>query len=246
MKDIAAIILAAGKGTRMRSTLPKPLVPVLERPMLSYLTTQFKQAEVEEIFLIVGHGAEQVMEEMGNSYQYIIQKKQEGTAHAVLQCRGIFPRYEHCFVFVGDSPLISARTIEELLSAHLAKENDCTFLTSFFDIDLPYARIIRDESGVLIACIEEKDCNQEQKNIREFLSSHFIFKASILNEYLPKIKPDPINGEYYLTDIIGLLLQDNKKVDTLSIPDYRELCGLNTPEEVKWAENILRQHTFSL
>jgi bifunctional N-acetylglucosamine-1-phosphate-uridyltransferase/glucosamine-1-phosphate-acetyltransferase GlmU-like protein len=246
MKNVAAIILAAGKGTRMRSDLPKPLVPILEKPMLAYLTSQFRLAEVKDIFLIVGHGAGLVMQEMGDSYHYYIQRKQEGTAHAVLQCREIFPNYQHCFVFVGDSPLITAGTIDLLLAAHTTQNNDCTFLTSIFDIDLPYARVIRDEYGVLKACIEEKNCEPEQKNIREFLSSHFIFKSSVLNEYLPKIQPDPVNGEYYLTDIIELLLQDNKKVNTVSIADYRELCGLNTPEEVKWAENILRQHTFSL
>jgi UDP-N-acetylglucosamine diphosphorylase/glucosamine-1-phosphate N-acetyltransferase len=235
-----AIILAAGKGTRMRSHLPKPIVPFHGKPMVAHLVDAFKQLESEEIYLVVGHGAEEVQHAIGDAVSYVHQHEQKGTAHAVQQVYDASTwANKNVFVFVGDSPLITPDTIEKLEQHHVKSNASCTFLTALFPIDLPYARVIKDNHGKLVACVEEKNANAEQLKIRELLSSHFVFKGEHLFTYLRDIKADAQNGEFYLTDIIGILLQSGLKVEALRIDDYRELVGLNTPEDIKWAEQLM-------
>jgi bifunctional N-acetylglucosamine-1-phosphate-uridyltransferase/glucosamine-1-phosphate-acetyltransferase GlmU-like protein len=234
-----ALILAAGKGTRMRSILPKPLVPFFGAPIVSHLVTAFHQAGIPDVHLVIGHEAELVKNTIGTSVGYVYQLEQKGTGHAVFQAQNLLDwKGKSLFVFVGDSPLISPESIRALEKTHTESKAACTFLTAHFDIDLPYARVIKDAKGKLTACVEELDATDEQKKIKELLSSHFIFNADLLFEYLPKIQPHPRNGEYYLTDIIGLFLNDGLKVETLAIDDYRQLVGLNTPEDISWAEQV--------
>ncbi|MDB5273775.1 MAG: glmU [Chitinophagaceae bacterium] len=235
-----AILLAAGKGTRMRSTLPKPIVPFQGKPIVAHLIDSFKQAGIQDIYLIVGHGAEEVKQTIGRGVHYVYQKTQHGTADAVQHVR--YARRwtnEDVFVFVGDSPLIAAETIKRLEAHHRDTNASCTFLTALFPIDLPYARVLKNEQGELLGCVEEKNATAEQLLVRELLSSHFIFKARELFGYLDEIKPDKDNREYYLTDIIGIFLKHELKVETLLIDNYKELVGLNTPEDIQWAEDTL-------
>ncbi|HWY99179.1 MAG TPA: NTP transferase domain-containing protein [Bacteroidia bacterium] len=235
-----AIILAAGKGTRMRSTLPKPLVPLMGKPIVSYIIETFKNAGVNEVSLIVGHGAEEVKDKIGNKVHYYYQAEQKGTAHAVKQVPESILRNSNVFVFVGDSPLISTDTIKKLEAHHIQTGASCTFLTALFPIDLPYARVLRNDKRELVACVEEKNATAEQLKVRELLSSHFIFKGEDLVKYLNEIKPDKGNGELYLTDIIGIMLDKGLKVETLQIENYKELVGLNTPEDLLWAEGAIK------
>jgi galactokinase len=242
-----AIILAAGKGTRMRSDLPKPIVRFKGEPIVGHIIESFKKAGVKDIELIVGYGAEQVKEKIGDGVKYVYQQEQKGTAHAVSQVPVTNDILKsNVFVFVGDSPLITAETIRKLESHHIKTGASCTFLTAMFPIDLPYARVIRDANGKLVACIEEKNAMPEQLKVRELLSSHFIFKGEDLFKYLNEIKPDKGNGELYLTDIIGIMLAKGEKVETLQIDDYRELVGLNTPEDIAWAEAAGKSNTPTL
>jgi bifunctional N-acetylglucosamine-1-phosphate-uridyltransferase/glucosamine-1-phosphate-acetyltransferase GlmU-like protein len=235
-----AIILAAGKGTRMRSDLPKPIVPFKGKPIVQHIIESFRNAGITDINLIIGYGAEQVKEKIGNSVTYYNQTEQQGTAHAVKQVpENILQHADTVFVFVGDSPLITADTIKKLEQHHITRGASCTFLTATFPIDLPYARVIKDEQGKLIACIEEKNASTEQLKIKELLTSHFIFKGEDLAKYLTEIKPDKDNKEFYLTDIIGIMLAKGLKVETLVIDNYKELVGLNTPEDIKWAEEAM-------
>jgi bifunctional N-acetylglucosamine-1-phosphate-uridyltransferase/glucosamine-1-phosphate-acetyltransferase GlmU-like protein len=232
-----AIILAAGKGTRMRSDLPKPIIPFAGKPIVSAIIESFKEAGISDITLIIGHGAEQVKEKIGNGVTYVLQNEQKGTAHAVKQVPLTADLLaSNVFVFVGDSPLITAETIKKLEAHHIKTGASCTFLTALFPIDLPYARVIKDTKGKLVACIEEKNANEEQLKIRELLTSHFIFKGDDLFNYINEIKPDKGNGELYLTDMIGILLDKGLRVETLQIGNYTELVGLNTPEDIAWAE----------
>jgi bifunctional N-acetylglucosamine-1-phosphate-uridyltransferase/glucosamine-1-phosphate-acetyltransferase GlmU-like protein len=235
-----AIILAAGKGTRMKSHLPKPIVPFMGKPIVQHIIENFQNANIEAIYLVVGHGANEVEKTIGDRVQYILQKEQKGTAHAVSQVQNANDwNHKNVFVFVGDSPLVSSDTIKSLEEHHKKTQASCTFLTATFPIDLPYARVIKDSRGKLIACIEEKNANQDQLKIRELLSSHFIFKGTDLFKYLPQIEADKLNGEYYLTDIIGLLLKNKLKVETLLVDRFEELVGLNTPEDLQWAEKSI-------
>ncbi len=234
-----ALILAAGKGTRMRSALPKPLVLFKGTPIIMHIIEAFTEAGVSNINLVVGFEAEQIKTCVGPEVHYIFQKEQKGTAHAVRQAaEQVHWLNESVFVFVGDAPLISADTIKKLEAYHLKTEASCTFLTSVFDVELPYARIVKNESGVVIACIEEKNATAEQLKIKELLSSHFIFKGEDLFLLIDEIQADSDNGEYYLTDIIALFLSKGKKVEALRIDNYQELVGLNTPEDIAWAEQF--------
>ena len=239
MKDTAAIILAAGKGTRMKSPLPKPLVPVRGRPMVRYLIDALEGAGVKDIAVVIGHGADEMRQELGDHYKLPFQEVRSGTADAVACAANAVSDSKHVFVFVGDSPLLSAESIKRLHQEHVEQAAQCSFLTAHFETLFPYARIIRDSQGNVEACIEERDCTEAQKEIRELLTSHFLFDTAHLFETLNRVPRHPTTEERYLTDVIGLTLNDEKKVTALSIDDWKELVGLNTPEDVRWAEGYL-------
>lgn len=238
MKTIA-LILAAGKGSRMRSELPKPLVRFKNKPMAEHIIESFEEFGVDEIRLIVGHKHELIQEYFGERVKYTLQEIQNGTGHAVMQAqKDISEGLETVFVFVGDSPLITQHTISNLYTHHKESGAACTFLTADFPVKLPWARVVRDADNKLIKCVEEKNATEEEKEIDELLSSHFVFDAQKLFNNLHKIQADKDNGEYYLTDMIDIFLSMNEKVETLKISNYYELLGLNTPEEITWAENF--------
>lgn len=242
MKPVIALILAAGKGTRMKTELPKPIIPLANKPIIQYLIDNFKSAGIKQIVIVVGHKSAQVTKALGNDLMYIIQQEQKGTAHAVMQAGNILDwKRKDIFVFVGDSPLITSSTIIELLAYHRVTNADCTFLTADFKIDLPYARVIKDKYGNLIRCVEEKNASAEELLVTELLSSHFLFKGESLFENINEIQPDPDNGEYYLTDLVDILIRKEMKVEPLHIENFEELVGLNTPEDVEWAEQILKE-----
>jgi len=234
-----ALILAAGKGTRMRSYLPKPLISFKEKPIVIHIIEAFEKAGIKDIHLVVGYEANKIVSTVEDRAKYILQKNQNGTADAVKQAVDTIDwRNKNVFVFVGDAPLITAETIRKLESHHSKSGASCTFLTAIFDIDLPYARVIKNDAGIVIACIEEKNATKEQLKIKELLSSHYIFKGDDLFKFIHKIETDPNNGEYYLTDIIPVFLSNGLKVETLQIEHYQELVGLNTPEDLQWAEEF--------
>jgi UDP-N-acetylglucosamine diphosphorylase/glucosamine-1-phosphate N-acetyltransferase len=242
MRPTIALILAAGKGTRMKSDLPKPIVPIKGKPIVQHLIDSFREAGVKDIALIVGYKSDEVKKALGGNLTYIEQKEQRGTGHAVMQAATkIDWKRKDIFVFVGDSPLITSDTIRELLAYHHLTDADCTFLTADFKMRLPYARVIKDREGNLIRCVEEKNASPQELEVTELLSSHFVFKADKLFKHLEEIAPDPDNGEYYLTDILDIFLKKGYKVETLHIDHYEELVGLNTPEDVEWAEKLFKQ-----
>jgi UDP-N-acetylglucosamine diphosphorylase/glucosamine-1-phosphate N-acetyltransferase len=237
-KKELALILAAGKGTRMKSDLPKPLVPFMGKPIVEHLIDSFHEAGIEDVALVVGHGAEHIKAAFGADVQYVEQKEQLGTAHAVMMAeKPLDWKGKDIFVFVGDSPLVSSENIKALLKHHRKTDAACTFLTADFPEPYPYARLIRDDKGELLACIEERDCTEEQKKISQYLTSHYVFKAGHLFNYLHYIEPNLEKREYYLTDIIEILKEAGHKVETLAINEWQELVGLNTPEELQWAED---------
>lgn len=240
--EAIGLIMAAGKGTRMKSDLPKPVVRLKNKPLSQYIIEAFHNAGVKQVALVVGYKADIVKQTLGNGNIYIDQPEQKGTGHAVMQTKDkINWKDKDLFIFVGDSPLITSSTIKRLFEHHKYTNADCTFLSADFEIYLPYGRVIRDKKGKLIKCVEEKNANSEELKIRELLSSHFIFKANNLYKYLFEIKPDPDNGEYYFTDILEIFINNDLKVEILKIDSYEELVGLNTPEDLAWAEEILNK-----
>ena len=239
MTDAAAIVLAAGQGKRMRSPLPKPLVPVAGEAIIHRLLRSIERAGVSRVAVVVGHGADEMREALDPRYATPFQAVRNGTAHAVDVAREAVAGAKDVFVFVGDSPLLRPESIQELVRHHRASGAGCTFLTSTFGAHYPYARVIRDQTGRVTGCIEERDCTAEQAQITEYLTSHFLFDGPTLWPILDRVPTHPVTGERYLTDVIGLMLEDGHGVEAVSIEDWRELVGLNTPEDVAWAEGVL-------
>lgn len=234
-----AVILAAGKGTRMRSDLPKPLVPVAGRPILVWLLDSLAAAGVGEAVVVVGHGADQVRAALGDRVRYAVQAEQRGMAHAVACAREAVGDAPELLVFVGDGPLIRPASVQALVARHRETAADVTILTARFPTSLPYARVLRDEAGKICRVVEERDATPEEAAARELLGSHYLFRAEALWAFLGQIQPHPVTGERYLTVILDLMIASGRRVESVLLPDWRELVGPNTPEERLWAEAVL-------
>ncbi len=239
LPEPTALLLAAGKGTRMRSPLPKPLVPVAGRALVLRAMDAFAETGVTRQVLVVGHGADAVMAAVGDRATYALQADQRGMAHAVECAREAVGDAPEIYVFVGDTALMRPESIRALRDRHRATGALCSFLTADFPRRLPYARVLRDLDGRLLGCVEERDASPAQAAVRELLGSHYLFRAEGLWPHLAAIGPHPRTGERYLTDIIGILLARGERVEAVRIPDWRELVGPNTPEELAWAEAVL-------
>lgn len=251
MKPVA-ILLAAGKGTRMRSELPKVLTPVCERPMIEYPLTAVRFAGVERILVIVGYRAEMVQEALKDAedVEFVTQTEQKGTGHAVRMCVPALRRIMAenpgvalpVVVAAGDSPLMQGETIAELLT-HWEKEPSACLLGTIV-VENPYGlgRILRDAEGNFVGIVEEKDANDEQRKIREVNQSYYVFDAVELVDALDALTPNNAQGEYYLTDVPAIMLSRGKNVQALSVLRPIEAISVNTPEERTLAENAMRKY----
>ncbi len=239
MSGAVAVILAAGKGTRMGSPLPKPLVPLAGRGLVLRLLDAVALAGVPRTVVVVGHGADAVRAALPAGVSTALQPVRDGTAGAVLAAQGAAGDADEVFVFVGDSPLLRPQSIRVLAEARAKTGVACAFLTARFPVPYPYARVIRDDGGDVLCCIEERDCTEAQRTIDELLTSHFAFHGPSLWSALDAVVPNPDTGERYLTDVIGILMDRGLGVAAVPIGDWRELVGLNTPEDLAWAEGVL-------
>lgn len=201
--QVHGLILSAGKGSRMGSELPKPLVELAGKPLLGYLLDGFESASLEGISVVIGHQGELVEGYVGSRGSCFWQRERKGTAHAV-ECAlaDLETSAESILVFVGDSPLLTSATIEKLIAHHFAHEDSCSFLTATFEEHFPYARVITEAEGRLVKCVEERDANEDELQVREYLSSHFIFNLSDLRRLLPRVKPHPRTGERYRNNFV--------------------------------------------
>lgn len=238
LKSACAVLLAAGKGTRMGHALPKPLVPLAGKGLVLRLQDAVAEAGVGRTVVVVGHGAEQVRAALPAEVETAHQAVRDGTGGAVACARAAVGNSPLVFVFVGDSPLLRPESIRRLARAHQAAEAACSFLTATFPVSYPYARVIRDESGAVVGCVEERDCTAEQRSIRELLTSHYCFDGPALWSALDAVGHSEKTGERYLTDVVAVLVGQGQRVHAEAITDWRELVGLNTPEELAWAEGV--------
>ncbi|MDO4574701.1 MAG: NTP transferase domain-containing protein [Planctomycetia bacterium] len=246
-RDIFAIVLAGGKGTRMKSELPKVLHPVLGRPMIEYPLDALKQAGVSEIFVVVGYKAQQVECTIGNrdGLHFVLQKEQKGTGHAVQRCEELLRERATepdtpVVIIAGDSPLMQGETIASLLADWNAHPAAC--LLGTIHVENPYGlgRILRDENGRFLGIVEEKDATDEQRKIREVNQSYYVFRVRDLLEVLGELQPNNAQGEYYITDAPALLLRRGREVRALPVLRACEAVSVNTPEELRRAEEILK------
>lgn len=242
---ISAVVLAAGQGKRMGlsdgSEIPKVMFKANGKPLAQYVIDNLKNAGVNHIVLVVGYKQEIVRDYFKDSVEYAIQTEQLGTGHATLSAKEkLAGKSDAVLVCCGDSPLYKPETIENLINMFEAEKPTIAMLTVDFENPAGYGRIIRDESGNLESIIEDKDCSEEQLKINECNAGFYIFDANFLWENLPKIKSNNAQGEYYLTDVVKFAKAEGKKIVAFKVLDETEILGINTPEQLKQVEEILK------
>ena len=232
-----AIILAAGKGTRMHTDLPKCAYPFLGKPMVSYIIKSLEQAKVDEIITVVGYKKEELIKCLDKDIKIAHQEEQLGTGHAVKCARNSLSSLDGItLIFPGDMPLIDEATINSLIKTHLEKKNDLTVVTTILDDALRYGRIYR-ENGLVKKIVEFKDCDPEQLKIKEINSGLFCVDTKLLFEALDKVENHNNQHEYYLTDIVEIIGKDHK-VDSVVVKDGFILTGINDLDTLAEAEKI--------
>ena len=227
MKNCNAIILAAGKGTRMLSELPKCAYPFYGKPMITYIINMCKKIQIDDICVVVGHKKEIMEKLLQDEVKYAYQKEQLGTANAVLAAKDFLEKHNEdiTLIFPGDMPLIDGDIINNLIKEHIENDNDLTILTTVIDNPTGYGRIIR-QDGQIIKIIEEKDADDSVKAINEINTSLYCINTNLLVRSLLKVNNNNSKGEYYLTDIVKILSSNKKVKAYLTRYDFR-LSGIN-------------------
>ncbi len=242
-KKLATIILAAGKGTRMKSDLPKVLHIVDDNPMLIHVIGLAKRINSERIINILGHKKDLVIEAIkSQNVEYVIQEPQLGTGHAVQQTEILLKDFEgDVLVLSGDVPLLRKSTIDTMLKIHREADNGATVLTAIFEIPHGYGRVIRKDDDTLDHIIEEKDCNDEQRKIKEINAGIYIFKSKELFPALNKIKNDNKQNEYYLPDALKYIAKAGQSIALHITSEPIEISGVNTVEQLRELNLIFKK-----
>lgn len=227
-----AIILAAGKGTRLESHAPKSLFKVNGLPIIDYLIKSLKLVGNIDLLTVVGYKKEQIISHIKSRSNYIVQNQQLGTGHATAQCKKEIAKYENVFVLVGDAPFISNKHIELMISKHSDNMADCTFLYSEFPFHLPYGRLIFNNQNRLIELVEEHKTDKMTSKIRTYFTSQYLFKSTTLIKLLDKITPDKTTDEYNLTDSINFIIKEGYKITPVLINEYWSLMGINSKKDL--------------
>jgi len=240
------IILAAGEGTRMKSRHPKVLHKISGKPLLSYVLDQAQKAEIGKNVVIVGHGKEAVMESItGENIIYeeqpVHQGAPYGTGYAVMQGMKHVGDEDKVVILCGDTPLITAGTLTELMEYHDSHKNKATVLTTILEDPTGYGRIVRKEEGSLQAIVEHKDATDEQREIGEINSGIYCFSGRELKLGLDGIDNDNSQNEYYLTDVISVLVKGGFKVGAHMIKDSSQIHGINSRVQLAQADDIIRE-----
>jgi len=239
-----ALVLAAGEGTRMKSSKPKVMHKVCGKPMISWVLDALekvgKEGHLDRILVVVGHGADEVRQEVGERATCIAQEERKGTGHAVMVAAPSISE-EEVLILTGDSPLITPGTLIQLCELHRSEKATATVLGTVLTDPTGYGRILRDNRGDLAGIVEETEADEEQKKIGEVNTSTYVFRWEALKAALKGLSPDNRKGEYFLTDTLKLLVQEGKRVIVHLTPDYREVLGVNTREHLAYAEALMRE-----
>lgn len=236
-----AIIMAAGKGTRMKSDLPKVVHLAHSKPMIIRIIDALNALNTEENVLILGHKKEKVLEVLGPDVSYVVQEEQLGTGHAVKQAVPKLENYQGDVLIInGDIPLIRKETLIDFYNEYKKENADAIILSAVFENPFSYGRVLKDGNKVL-KIVEEKEANEEQKKIKEINAGVYIFKSQDLVKALAQINNNNEKGEYYITDVIEILSNDNKKVISYSLEDSMEIQGVNSKVELALVSKVLRE-----
>lgn len=234
-----AIVLAAGPGTRMKSSLSKVMHKLADKPIIGHIVDNLEQCGVDIIEVVVGYQKEQIMEYLGDRVTYSIQEEHLGTGHAVQQVTGLKGRTGKTIIMVGDVPLVQPETINALYNE--AQDYDCVILSAKVDNPGGYGRIIRNNQGEVKAIIEARECSDEQRNVTEINTGIYVFDNEKLNQYLPLLENNNSTGEYYLTDLIAIFKNHDLKVKSIQIKDNQEVMGINDRVQLAQANQWLQK-----
>ncbi|MDI6829691.1 MAG: NTP transferase domain-containing protein, partial [Armatimonadota bacterium] len=231
-------VLAAGKGRRMGLECPKVLAPLLGRPLVCHVLDKLAEVGIERPIIVVGAGARQVRQTLGENYQYAFQEEQLGSGHAVL-CAADLARNQSRSILVmcGDSPLFKTSTIRSLMEVHSSQKPAITLVSAILDDPRGYGRVIRDETGEITAIVEEVGATDEQKAIKEINGGCYAFDAEWLWNNLDLISENEA-GEKCLTQMVDIAIRQRKRVISVTA-DSEEVLGVNTPGDLVVAERIL-------
>ena len=244
MSSPLAIVLAAGKGTRMKSDLPKVLVPVNGRPMIRYVIDGLREAGIDRVAVVVGYQADLVRQELADEpgVSFALQEEQLGTGHAVMTCRDELVDQEGPVVIVtGDSPMLQASSVKALLDDYASTSPACLLGTAHRDDPTGLGRIVRDADGAFTGIVEHKDATPEQLEITEVNMSTYVFEPGALRTALDALTTDNAQGEYYITDAPGILLGMGKQVRALAALQPCEALSINTPDDLSVVEQEMKR-----
>jgi bifunctional UDP-N-acetylglucosamine pyrophosphorylase/glucosamine-1-phosphate N-acetyltransferase len=241
MNKLKAVILAAGKGTRMNSDLPKVLHQVDGQPMVHYAIQAAKDAGAYDVCVIVGYQAKLVKDSIYDVVEFVEQKEQLGTGHAVKCALDFIGTEGNTLVLCGDTPLVTADTLKALEETHRKQSNGVTVLSAILPDASGYGRIIRDKDGTFVKIVEDKDATEEEREVKEVNSGMYIFNSEALHASLDLITNDNAQGEYYLPDTIALIKKIGLRVEAMPVSDVNEILGVNTQEQLAVAEKVMKE-----
>lgn len=238
-----AIILAAGKGTRMKSQTPKVLHQILGQTMLDHVLQTLNEADVQKPVVVIGHGADEVGQTLKDQdVETVLQLEQLGTGHAVMQAKAKFSgKQGTTLVALGDTPLLQASTVRDFMAFHIENKAAITVLTTKLDNPTGYGRIIRDRANAFVKIVEQKDASAEELQVNEVNSGLMCFDNEQLWKYIDQLSTNNAQGEYYLTDLIGLMGSDDLKVEAYCIDDSDEVFGVNDRQMLSYATMVMQK-----
>lgn len=239
--NVMAIILAAGKGTRMKSKKSKLVQKIYGKEIVKRAVENAQKAGVKDIVAVVGYMKEEVMNVLGDDVKYAFQEEMLGTGHAVIQAKEYLKNKKgKVLVLNGDVPLLRPETINKLLEKSTENKEYATLLTAIYDNPRGYGRIIRDEGGNISAIVEEKDTTEEQKLIKEINAGIYCFDIVELLSALEEIKPNNAQGEYYITDVIEIMNKKGLKTGAVVVEDNTEILGINDRIQLEMLTKVLQ------
>lgn len=246
MNQLKAVILAAGKGTRMKSDLPKVVHTIEGKCLVDYAIDAAIGAGADDICLVVGYKHEIVRDTIAHKdVKFALQEEQLGTGHAVKCAKDFLGDEGQTLILFGDTPLITAETLTRLKNHHVKNGNTVTVLSAIIEDPTGYGRIIRDADGNFVKSVEHKDANEMELKSHEINSGMYIFDTKELKEALEKIQPNNAQGEYYLPDTLNIIREKGLKADAFALDDPEDITGVNDQEQLKSAAVVIRRRNSS-